>query len=730
MTKPGDADQTPVPAPKIPTRAMAARIALGYALLGGLWILSSGWVLHYFVHNGSLEALLETVKGWFYVIFTALLLGLALDRYFRTIRQSTQMIQASEERFRALFNCNPDGVMVVELEGLRILFGNGTLSRMLGYTPDEISRLSIKDIHPPESMPQVMEEFEQLIRNKKNYAQGIPVLRKDGSVFFADISSTDFETDGRKCVIGQFRDISERKWAEQRIRESEARYRLVSENSSDVIWLYDLEANRFNYVSPSVERLRGFTVDEAMRQSMTEAISPESHALVSSHLPKRIAAYAAGDDSACSRSYEVLQMRKDGTQVPTEVVTNFIADEGRHVTHIQGVTRDITERKRLEAQIRQAQKLEAIGQLAGGIAHDFNNILAAIMMRLDMLKLKHDHSADLQKELRDLDAEAHRAADLTRQLLMFSRRSVLSVKPLDLNDAVTNLLKMLGRLIGEHIDLHFDGKADLPSVAADSGMLDQVIMNLVVNARDAMPNGGRITISTSAVRLEKEQAGEGGEWRAGDFLRLTVADTGCGMDGDTLKRIFDPFFTTKELGKGTGLGLATVHGIVAQHNGWVEVESTLGRGTTFHVFLPAVGGSAEEATPELELDLMPGGKETLLVVEDDRGVRRLLVQMLRAFGYQVHEAGTGREAVNLWQSGGLSIDLVITDMVMPEGMTGLELIEQLRILKPGLKAIISSGYSSDIVQAGVPGKAGIGFLPKPYEMKTLATIVRECLDRP
>jgi two-component system, cell cycle sensor histidine kinase and response regulator CckA len=604
MAKPGNAEQTASPAPQIPTRAMAMRIAAFYTLLGCLWILGSGWLLHHFVHNGPLEALLETVKGWFYVLFTGLLLGLALDRYFRTIRESTQLIQASEER-----------------------------------------------------------------------------------------------------------------------------YRLISENSSDVIWLYDLRSNQFTYVSPSVERLRGFTIEEVMQQSLEEVLSSESYGFMMDSLPKRVAAYQAGDESVHNMSHEVYQLRKDGSLVPTEVVTTLIAGDQRRVAHIQGVTRDITERKRLEAQIRQVQKLEAIGQLAGGIAHDFNNILAAILMSLDMLKIKHASNPELQQGLKDLDTEAHRAADLTRQLLMFSRRSVLSVKPLDLNDIVTNLLKMLSRLIGEHIDLRFDGKADLPSVAADASMLDQVIMNLVVNARDAMPHGGRITISTSAVHIGEEQVGEGSERRAGDFLCLTVADTGCGMDTETLKRIFDPFFTTKELGKGTGLGLATVHGISAQHSGWVEVESTLGKGTTFRVFLPAAEGEAEEIIPELSVAQAPRGNETLLVVEDDREVRRLLSQLLRMFGYHVYEAGTGREAIAFWRSHGSVIDLVVTDMVMPEGMTGIELIEQLRALKPGLKAIISSGYSSDIVQAGVPSRAGIGFLPKPYEMKTLAVIVRECLDR-
>ena len=311
---------------------------------------------------------------------------------------------------------------------------------------------------------------------------------------------------------------------------------------------------------------------------------------------------------------------------------------------------------------------------------------------------------------------------------MFSRRSVLAVKPLDLNEVVANLLKMLRRLIGEHIDLRFDGKSALPLVEADAGMMEQILMNLVVNARDAMPKGGRITISTTPAEVNAVHAATDPNRRAGRFVCLSVSDTGCGMDATTLKRIFEPFFTTKEAGKGTGLLLATAHGIVAQHKGWVEVDSAVSVGTTFRVYLPAAAQSQAEVAPAPQSEPVQRGRETILLVEDELPVRRVVGRSLRALGYQVHEAGNGQEAMTLWQTHGAQVDLLLADMVMPEGMTGLELAEQLQALKPGLKTIISSGYSAEIVHAGIPTKAGIIYLPKPYATRVLADTIRHCLD--
>jgi signal transduction histidine kinase len=382
-----------------------------------------------------------------------------------------------------------------------------------------------------------------------------------------------------------------------------------------------------------------------------------------------------------------------------------------------------------ERGVREAQKLEAIGQLAGGVAHDFNNMLAAMMMSLDLLRDHANLDEDLRGILQEMSASAQRSAKLTRQLLMFSRRSVLEISVLDVNDVVANLLRMLGRLIGEHIELQFHRRKALPAVEADAGMLEQILMNLCVNARDAMPKGGRITITTEAVEVDELRANSNPDARPGQFVCLAVADTGCGMDSATLKRIFEPFFTTKEVGKGTGLGLATVYGIVAQHKGWVEVESQLGQGTTFRVFLPTSTKSLDKTSQGSQPRILATGHETILLVEDDPNVRQMVAHTLKGLGYHVFTAAKGQQAMEVWQTRSQEVDLLFTDMVLPEGTTGLELAEKLRAEKPALKVIISSGYSSEVVQLAKATRTGIVYLPKPYEVSLLSTTVRDCLDR-
>jgi len=351
-----------------------------------------------------------------------------------------------------------------------------------------------------------------------------------------------------------------------------------------------------------------------------------------------------------------------------------------------------------------------------------------MLMQLGLLKMSAPLNPEVSQGLSDLEEEARRAASLTRQLLMFSRRSVMAMKPLDVNEVVLDLLKMLSRLIGENVRLVFDGRPQsLPAVAADAGMLEQVLMNLVVNARDAMPKGGCITLATSLENFGDAECGLDPNRRPGAFVCLSVSDTGVGMSPATLERIFEPFFTTKDVGKGTGLGLATVHGIMAQHQGWVEVASEVGKGSVFRLFLPALQKQVAAAAETLAATPLHRGGEVILVVEDEPNVRRTVSKALRALGYQVHEAENGQKAMSLWQQQGSKVDLLLTDMVMPEGMTGLELAEQLQKAKPSLKVIVSSGYSSEVFQAGGIKQPGIWYLPKPYEAKTLAETLRACL---
>ena len=383
-------------------------------------------------------------------------------------------------------------------------------------------------------------------------------------------------------------------------------------------------------------------------------------------------------------------------------------------------------------QLRQSQKLEAIGQLAGGVAHDFNNILAAMMLQLGLMRLGMTLDPETREGLAELEVGAKRAATLTRQLLMFGRRSMLEIKNLDTNGVVENVLKMLRRLLGENINLSFQPAAGLPAVEADTGMLEQVLVNLSVNARDAMPKGGQLTISTEAVEVPNHRERPHPAARPGRFVCLTVADTGCGMDEPTLKRIFEPFFTTKQVGKGTGLGLATVHGIVAQHEGWVEAESQLEQGSTFRVYLPAVAHPLEAAGGKTATGLDTWqdlrGEETILLVEDEAGVRRQVGQILRTLGYRVLEASNGPEALAQWEVEVGRIALLFTDMVMPAGLSGMDLLERFRAQTPALKVIISSGYHADIPSHSRPLMAGVVYLPKPYEARALGRAVRSCLD--
>ena len=403
--------------------------------------------------------------------------------------------------------------------------------------------------------------------------------------------------------------------------------------------------------------------------------------------------------------------------------------EQRVIERTQQLQAEVAERKRVEDQLLQAQKMEAVGQLAGGVAHDFNNILAAMILQLDLLREEPGLTPALREEIKEVEKGAHRAAELTRQLLLFSRRQIMQMKPLDLNEVLADLLKMLRRLLGEHIDITIHGDAAPLWVDADQGMMQQVVMNLCVNARDAMPQGGRLTLGTRALEIQPAEVLTNTEARPGRFVCLTVADTGCGMDAQTLPHIFEPFFTTKEIGKGTGMGLATVYGIVKQHQGWVEVESATNVGTAFRIYLPA-RPAAPDGKGTAALPPMPRGTETILVVEDDEPLRKLSVTTLRRLGYNVLEAPHGAAALRQWNDYGGSVDLLLTDMVMPEGISGLDLAQRLRILKANLKIIIATGYSQEMARLSAHKEAAdMNFLTKPYEARVLAHAIRNCLDR-
>jgi signal transduction histidine kinase/CheY-like chemotaxis protein len=397
------------------------------------------------------------------------------------------------------------------------------------------------------------------------------------------------------------------------------------------------------------------------------------------------------------------------------------------ITSVHAYGRDITDHLSLEAQLRQAQKIESVGQLAAGVAHDFNNMLAVVQGYTSLTLLRSDLPENVREPLNEILGASERAGNLTRQLLTFSRKQQIELRTINLNEGIEHLTKMLQRLLGEDVSLEFVRCEESAWVHADLGMIEQVVMNLAINARDAMPQGGVLSICIDRAILTEADVARRFEARAGDFLCLTVTDTGCGMGEETIKHIFEPFFTTKAPGKGTGLGLATAHGIVKQHEGWIEVESQPGGGASFRVYLPSAAELARPGSDKVIRLPVAGGTETILLVEDDSALRKFARGVLEEYGYGVFEAGSARDAMNLWQQHRDEIRLLFTDIVLPDGMSGWKLAETLRAENDQLKVIYSTGFDSDTLHRFDPPSSTI-LLRKPYPVQSLVRSVRDCLD--
>jgi two-component system, cell cycle sensor histidine kinase and response regulator CckA len=509
--------------------------------------------------------------------------------------------------------------------------------------------------------------------------------------------------------------------AQEALSASEANYRGLVERSPDAIFLHRDE--KFVYANPAAMKLlRAEAPRDIIGRSVLDLVRPENRDVIRRRIQEAV-------EGGRPPLMEQKVLRLDGTPFEAEATSIPLTYEGQPA--VQTIMRDITGRKELEQQLRQSQKMEAVGQLAGGVAHDFNNMLAVIRGNAELLLLDPDQlTAEASGCLKQVVAATERAANLTRQLLAFSRKQMMQTQPLALNDVIGDLTKMLNRVIREDIRLQCNYAPRLPFIQADRGMMEQVLLNLVVNARDAMPRGGQLLITTDTARFDETYARGHPEASAGEYVCLTVSDTGIGIAPEHLPRIFEPFFTTKELGKGTGLGLATVYGIVKQHLGWIEVSSQPAAGSTFKVFLPAAAApSGSEAAPQAEAAVR-GGTEAILLVEDDYAVRVITRRVLESQGYKVYEATSVPQALELWRSRAGEIALLLSDIVMPEGVTGRELAEQLRVHRPTLKVILMSGYSADVAGKDTDffQRRETIFLQKPCSSRTLLESVRRCLD--
>jgi two-component system, cell cycle sensor histidine kinase and response regulator CckA len=525
-------------------------------------------------------------------------------------------------------------------------------------------------------------------------------------------------------VAVKYRRTAERRQAEEALAKIRGHFEIALQSTNSSAFEYNVQTGAVS-MSPALYGRLGYTREEIPRsmQENLELIHPQDCPVMMEALNRHL-------ENKAALYYAEFRLRSKHGEWIWSSSTGRITERdarGRPLL-LLGWATDITERKQLEEQFRQAQKMEAIGLLAGGVAHDFNNLLTVIQGHAGLLCAEPSLTPEMSESLQEIMAASTRATTLTQQLLAFGRRQVLQVKRWDLNEIVAGLGQMLKRLLGEHITQQFDYAPIAPWIDADAGMIEQAILNLAVNARDAMPNGGRLTIRVTLTETDANHVMRCPEAREGHFVCLTISDTGCGMDEEVRKHIFEPFFTTKESGRGTGLGLATVYGIVKQHQGWMEVDSRPSQGACFAMYLPISSQAAWSAPEPSSAADVRGGTETILVVEDETTVRQYVAKSLRRYQYHVFEASNGLEARAVWNQHRDHIDLVLTDMVMPEGVTGRELIEHLRAEKQNLKAIYSSGYSPETVSGELSLVAGQNYLPKPFEPVQLARAVRYTLD--
>ncbi len=633
--------------------------------------------------------------------------------------RAEEELRHSQRRFRELFENSPDAIFVEDMQG-NVLDANRAACQLHGVERERlIGKNAIEELVPPERRERAQSEFHQFASGQISWIES-ESRRADGRNVPVEIRVVRVEFEGKPALLFHVRDITERLAVETARRSSETLFSSVWENSTDGMRLTD-ESGLIVAVNEAFGTLVGMTAKQLDGKPFTVIYDGRSDwdKMLNSHRNN----FHSGAIKGKSAKEFVLH---DGRQVVFEITDSYV-ELGGKPRLLLSLFRDITEQKKLEGQLRQSQKMEAIGQLAGGIAHDFNNILTVILGHATLLTMQPlDSKAQLSAQ--QIKQASERAAGLTRQLLAFGRKQVSNPRPIDLNQLVGGMSEMLGRLLGEDVSLQINFNGTPAVVEADPGMMEQVLLNLSVNSRDAMPRGGQLTVRVSQREIDADYTKSVLDARPGKFVCLSHSDTGCGIPPENMVRIFEPFFTTKELGKGTGLGLATVFGIVKQHHGWVQVESVLNKGTTFHVFLPATN-QAVVAPENAETQFRQrGGNETILIVEDERDLRDFVARELRRHGYRIFEAVDGPSALQIWAQYKKEINLVFTDVIMTGGMNGREVAEKIWADEPKMKVIFSSGYGAETLGKDFKLDPGIQYLQKPYLPQTLTKTIRNCLD--
>jgi len=633
-------------------------------------------------------------------------------------KRAEQALKESEEQYRAVFDNAGIGINVTDRD-MKLIQANPALLKMLGYTDEELRRRALTDIIHPDDRATTLHNLDALMRGligpyriEKRYR------KKDGSFIWGDLSVSPIRDGEGKfgAAVGVIADISERKRTEEALRKSEQRYRNLFDESRDGVW-WTARDGLLVEANQAFLDLFGLTREESRNWNLIEGYRDPADRVRFQNMIERNGSVA---------DYELKHKKKDGTEIDCLLTATLRLDEEGKVVGYQGIIRDITERTRLEQQLLQSQKMEAIGTLAGGIAHDFNNLLTVILGYSELIVSEKNEGDRDYEDLKKVIHAGRSAADMVQQILAFSRKTETKFWPINLNKQVPQLRKMISRLIPRTIEVQIDLDSDLPTVNADPAQIDQILMNLAVNARDAMPNGGRLRIETKAVVLDEEYCNTHIEASKGLHALLTVSDTGTGIDKAASDRIFEPFYTTKKPGQGTGLGLAMVYGIVKGHGGHITVHSEAGRGAAFKIYLPAhqVEGELDVAASAA---FSAFGIGTILLADDEELVRSLGERILRKNGYKILTACNGREALQIYQQNKDEISLVILDLIMPV-MDGKQCLDEILKVNPQAKVLIASGYSPDGATKDILEGRAKGLVKKPYDIRQIVQSVREALD--
>ena len=639
--------------------------------------------------------------------------------------------------YRIIQEISSDAVFLETLDG-KILDANEKAVQMLGYSKEELLKLRVPDLVPENIRKQLPKLYEKTFL-KNGIVTEAENLRKDGTVFPVELSAKLFSFKGEDYLYVCARDITNRKKLEQelkesldnqlrindelmettlKLKESEEKYRNLIEHSNDGIYI--LKQERFVLINKKFEEILEYTFDEMNSPDFhfENTIAPEDRQMI------RIRGEKIRKGEDVPSKYRFRCITKSGARKDLETSVSYLKYEGEIATH--GIVRDITEQKKLEEQLLQSQKMDAIGKLAGGIAHDFNNLLTGILGYAELLSSKCRD--DSEKRAAEIILESSRkAAKLTSQLLNFSRRGEFNPEPMNINISVENVLVLIDKVIHKNIDISTELDPKIKIIEADSGQIEQALMNVIMNSFDAMPKGGHLSISTSNVFLDQKYCSGFPDLKQGDYIRLSVTDTGTGMTNIVKNRAFEPFFSTKSKGEGTGLGLSTVYGIVKNHSGHINVYSELEQGTTINIYIP-VSKIKKELYSAKKVEFVKG-KETILLIDDEKLVRAVGKDILIDLGYKVHLASSGKQGIKLLKKYINTIQLVILDMIMPE-MDGEAVYKELKKIKADLKIIIASGYSQNGTAEKIVRKENTIFIQKPFQMKELSEALRKVLDSP